>query len=123
MGVPVLVVTDNAGVREELEFGSPADFDVSVVTDARAANKAMEQSIPAAVIVDLQTGSAGGFALARDMAENLKLARVPVIMLLEREHDAWLARQAGASLYVVKPYGWPRLAGEVRRLATESAKP
>ena len=99
----LLVVTDDPQVRDELEYGFPADFDIDLATDAREAWAHMTDEAPEAVIVDLQTGSAGGYGLARDMSENTRLAQVPVVMLLERPQDQWLAKQAGAASWVVKP--------------------
>ena len=99
----ILVVTDNASVRAEFEFGFPSGIRVAFAREARDAWDLLAGEVPAAVIVDLQTGSAGGFALTRDMQATDRLAHVPVVMLLEREQDAWLARQAGARMYRVKP--------------------
>jgi DNA-binding response OmpR family regulator len=99
----LLVVSDDRKVREELRYGLPADFEVDLATDAREAWTHMSETIPWAVVVDLQTGSAGGYGLARDMSENARLAHVPVVMLLERSQDEWLAKQAGAAACLVKP--------------------
>jgi DNA-binding response OmpR family regulator len=99
----LLVVSDDRKVREELLYGLPADFEVDLATDAREAWSLMSETIPWAVVVDLQTGSAGGYGLARDMSENARLAHVPVVMLLERPQDEWLAKQAGAAAFLVKP--------------------
>ena len=41
--------------------------------------------------------------MARQMGEVADLKDVPVFILLQREHDAWLAKQAGAALYRTKP--------------------
>ena len=58
---------------------------------------------PALVIVDLRSGNAGGFVVARELDQVEKLRDVPVYMLLQRPHDAWIAKQAGADLYRTKP--------------------
>lgn len=105
----VLVVTDDDRLAAEAEFGLPR-CEVTRAEDARAAWAAMQRFTPALVIVDLQTGSAGGFSLARDMAADRRLAHVPVLLLLERPQDAWLASQAGAAAYRVKPLAAADLA-------------
>jgi DNA-binding response OmpR family regulator len=99
----VLVVSDNQAVRDEFAFGFPVDVGVSFARDSRDAWVRLREEIPSAVIVDLQTGSAGGFNLAKEMATTKDLAEVPVVMLLEREQDEWLARQAGAYRSHLKP--------------------
>lgn len=99
----LLIVTDDPGVQGELKYGFRAATEVELAVDAREARALMTETVPSAVVVDLQTGSAGGFALARDMSEDARLANVPIIMLLERPQDGWLAQKAGALAYLVKP--------------------
>jgi DNA-binding response OmpR family regulator len=111
----VLIVTEDPAVREELRFAFSDDTDLVLAEDARDAWERMASTVPSVAIVDLQTGSAGGFSLARDMSEDARLASVPVILLLERPQDAWLARQAGASGYLVKPL---TVASAMRLLTT-----
>jgi DNA-binding response OmpR family regulator len=103
-GAPsVLVVTDNDAIREELEFGLSGEAEVHTAREARDAWGWLQDRVPAGVIVDLQTGSAGGFALTRDMHATTRLGSVPVVILLDRYQDEWLARQAGAAAVFVKP--------------------
>lgn len=115
-GLRVLVVTDNQAVHDEFAFGFPAEVEVSFARDSRDAWPQLRAKPPSAVIVDLQTGSAGGFNLAKEMAFAHDLAEVPVVMLLEREQDAWLARQAGASRYHPKPVTAVEILDDLRAL-------
>lgn len=99
----LLVVSDDPDVSEELSFGLPGGIEVASAGDAREAIEKLASLTPRAVVVDLQTGSAGGFALARDMSQIARLASIPVIVLLERDADRWLADQAGAAMSLKKP--------------------
>ena len=99
----LLVVSQDPDVEEEVRFGAPSGLEVVSVNDADGANEALLTLTPRAVIVDLRTGHAGGFGLAKDMAQSVRLARIPLIVLLEREQDRWLAAQAGAALILRKP--------------------
>lgn len=99
----VLVVSDDPDVRQELEYGWPAGVRVIGAGDAREALTLLQGVIPEVVVADLQAGSAGGYGLARDIRSAKRLADVPVMMLLERPQDDWLARQAGAQAWRVKP--------------------
>ncbi|HZA41952.1 MAG TPA: response regulator [Actinomycetota bacterium] len=118
--VRVLVVTDQESVRGALRYGFPDDIEVTFAVDSREAVRSLPQIAPSVVVVDLQTGSAGGYGLARDMAADVRWARVPIIMLLDREQDIWLARQAGARITVTKPVAAGVITEAVRSL-TESA--
>ncbi|HEV2756587.1 MAG TPA: hypothetical protein VG318_12525 [Actinomycetota bacterium] len=99
----VLVVTDDPSLGREAELAFPSDFDVVTVPDARAAWQELQVWTPAALVVDLLAGSAGGFALGSDMAQEARLRDVPMLMLLDRHQDEWLARQAGADATRTKP--------------------
>ncbi len=99
----VLVVSDDERIRDEARFGFSPDLDVALARDAREALEQMHVDVPAVAIVDLHTGSAGGFALCKQMAQYRHLQHVPVLMLLDRDQDVWLARQAGAKLIRTKP--------------------
>lgn len=99
----ILVVSDDPRVRAEMISACPSGAEVELRLDARDAWQSMENRKPSLVVVDMQTGSAGGYGLCRDMAHSDRLKNVPVVILLERTQDAWLARQAGAALSRVKP--------------------
>lgn len=99
----VLLVTDDAELREDTTYSFPTGFEVVVAGDAREAMLAMRSQKPVVAIVDIQTGSAGGFNLTREMNQIANLSGVPVLMLLERHQDSWLAGQAGAARWRTKP--------------------
>ncbi|MGH2820271.1 MAG: response regulator [Actinomycetota bacterium] len=119
----VLVVTDDPVVREQARYGFPSGVDVDLAIEARDAWEALEEDVPAAIVVDMQTGSAGGFALSRDVLATERLAGVPVLILLQRVQDAWLARKAGARAYRVKPLGGGELARETLALVERATAP
>jgi DNA-binding response OmpR family regulator len=113
----LLVVTDNKPVREELEFGFPEPVEVEFARDARDAWRRLDEDGGpiSAVVVDLQTGAAGGFSLASDMKAVRALAGIPIVILLEREQDVWLARQAGAQAALLKPVTASQVLAALRR--------
>lgn len=123
MASAILIVTGDPRVRAELEDAFSSDFAVTIAEDARSAEDAMTRFTPALVIVDLRTGSAGGFGLVRDMRQDGRLADVPALMLLERPQDEWLARAAGAQRIRTKPVPSAVLLAEARSMlpAAESA--
>lgn len=117
----VLVVSDDPLILEEARFGFPDEVRVHCTSDAREAAAWMREIRPSVVLVDIQTGSAGGFSLAREMAQTARLRDVPICMLLEREQDSWLAREAGAKLLRMKPIGAGDLVSDVLALARTAA--
>lgn len=113
----VVVVTGDEQVQDEVRFGFPKGVEVFILSDAREAWEWMHDKRPSVAILDIQTGSAGGFGLARDMAQDPKLAAVPILMLIERRQDEWLAEQAGAASHRIKPVDADELVAEVLSLA------
>lgn len=118
----VLVVTDDPTLQHEARYAFPEDFDVVAVHDARSALSELDAWTPAVVVVDLLSGSAGGFALGRDMSQSPRLADVPMLMLIDRHQDEWLARQAGADAIRTKPIDAVELVASALDLVGDDAK-
>jgi DNA-binding response OmpR family regulator len=71
---------------------------------------------PDLVVLDLQIGNMGGVAVAIDLRleqSGGRLPYVPILLLLDRRDDAFIARRADVDLTLVKPVD----AGVLRRAA------
>jgi DNA-binding response OmpR family regulator len=116
----ILVVTDAAWIRDEAH-ATLTDPDLELIdTDdpVAAAVQAHDLDVDV-VVVDLQIASMGGMAVARDIrnhADLNDLAHIPVVMLLDRVADAFLAKRAGAAAWLTKPVDGTDLRNIVRRL-------
>ncbi|MBA3431408.1 MAG: hypothetical protein H0U16_08005 [Actinobacteria bacterium] len=120
--VTVLVVTDDPLIAEEVRYGFPGGVEVDIAFDSTQAWQLMRDRVPSVAVLDFQSGNAGGFSLASDMSQNPRLEDVPILMLLERGQDSWLAEQAGAALYRIKPLGTSALVRDVMGLAGMGAR-
>jgi len=58
---------------------------------------------PDIVVADEIASRAGAFALARALRDDSVPFTGVIVILLERKHDAWLARWSGADAWYVKP--------------------
>ena len=101
---------------DDVRFGFPIGTDITTAGDAREAEKLLADLAPSVAVIDLKTGSAGGFALASDMSQIARLRDIPLLILLEREQDTWLARQVGADLIRTKPIAAESLAADALSL-------
>lgn len=115
--VQILVVSRDERVRDHARLGFPSDVDVHLADDSRDAQRIVDDVVPDVVVADLLTGTAGGFNFARDMASDERLRSVPVLILLDRDQDAWLARQAGARVHRTKPVHADVLVADTLSLA------
>jgi len=112
-----LLATDADWLFDEIDAALGASFDVHQVRQGADVAAACEQIEPALVILDLQIGNMGGMAVSMLLTQEIRagrLAPTKILMLLDREHDAWLARQAESDGWLVKPLDSFR----VRRAAT-----
>jgi two-component system, OmpR family, response regulator len=101
--IDVLAVTDDRHLREELGYGFAQNVRIASSVDARDALRSMQAEVPSVVVVDLQTGSSGAISLLREMQQHPALASIPVLVLLERNQDAWLVESFGATAHLTKP--------------------
>jgi DNA-binding response OmpR family regulator len=114
----VLVATDADAVFAEVEAAlSDERTEVLRVREGQAVGGVVAASTPDLVILDLQIGNMGGIAAClhlRHEAGAERLPEVPVLMLLDRQADVFLAKRSGADGWVVKPLD----AFTLRRAAT-----
>ena len=71
------------------------------------------------VIVDMQMGNMGGMAVCLELRLQESydvIDHIPVLMLLDRRPDVFLARRSGAEGWLVKPLDALRLRRAVRAL-------
>jgi DNA-binding response OmpR family regulator len=103
----IIVASDAPSVRADVVsvVGEPGTHIVEV-RSGRAVGPAVAEHEPDLVVVDLQMGSMGGMAVCLDLRLEESygnLPHVPVLMLLDRRPDVFLARRSGAEGWVVKP--------------------
>jgi DNA-binding response OmpR family regulator len=58
---------------------------------------------PDVVVADELASRAGAFALARSLRDDNDPFHGVILIVLERRHDAWLAKWSGADAWFVKP--------------------
>jgi two-component system response regulator DesR len=111
----LLVAADGAWVRGQVRDAlAGRDSEVIEVTRGEDVRDAVRSHRPDLAILDLQIGNMGGIAVAIDLhleASADRLPDVPILLLLDREHDRFLARRAAADAELVKPLD----AGTLRR--------
>ena len=100
----ILVVSEDEELRDEMTFGFPEHVDISFADDSLEAVRIMQTEVPDLVVMAIRTGRSGGFSLALEMNQRVATQGTPLLLLLERPQDEWLAKQAGVSETLVAPY-------------------
>lgn len=112
----VLVVDDNADLREYLHGLLSPYYDVATATDGMAAIDAIQVRAPDIVVSDVMMPRLDGFGLVRALRSQPETASLPVILLSARagEESAIDGLDAGADDYLVKPFSARELLARVR---------
>jgi DNA-binding response OmpR family regulator len=74
---------------------------------------------PEIVVADEIASRAGAFALAKTLRDDNEPFTGVIVILLERKHDAWLARWSGADAWYVKPADPFEVADRLLELVSE----
>lgn len=123
----VVVASDAPWVRDQVKAAlvGPGSEVVELARgqDVRATVGELE---PDLVVVDLQISNMGGMAVIMDLRleESAgRLPRVPVLLLLDRQADRFLARSSGADAVLLKPVDPGTMRRTVKQLiAAEEAR-
>ena len=123
----VLLASDADWLIEEVRSAlSDPGTEVTVVRAGADVRNAVSSQSPELVILDLQIGNMGGMATCMDLQLEIgagRIADVPILMLMDRSADVYLARQAGAQGWLVKPLDSFRLkVASVKLLAGEDMR-
>ena len=112
----VLVVDDNADLREYIAALLSPAYDVATAIDGFAAVEAARARIPDIVVSDVMMPRLDGFALVRELRSDPRTASLPVILLSARagEEASVEGLDMGADDYLVKPFSARELLARVR---------
>ncbi len=116
----ILVASDLPTLRKEIEAViSGPDVEVRTVTSGPGVVAFVAEESPDLVILDMQIGNMGGMAICLELRLEESydaIDHIPVLMLLDRRPDVFLARRSGAEGWLVKPLDPLRLRRAVNAL-------
>ena len=116
----ILVAAEAAWVRDQVRTGltGPGQRVIEVTRGQDVRDAVGAQTIDL-VILDLQIANQGGIATALDLrleAAAGRLPEVPILLLLDREADRFLAARTEADAVLVKPIDAGTLRRAIKRL-------
>lgn len=115
----VMVVDDSLTVRKiTSRLLERAGYRVATAKDGVEALEALEEEIPAIMLLDIEMPRMDGFEVTQHMRNNPRLRAVPIIMITSRTADKHRehARELGVDVYLGKPYQEEELLAEITRL-------
>lgn len=109
----ILLATDADWIVDEVTaaLGGP-DTSFTVCRDGRAVAGEVAKRTPDLAVLDLQSGSMGGMAVAMSLRLDESVGTLPhvdVLMLIDRQADVYLAQRSGAEGWLIKPLDALRL--------------
>jgi DNA-binding response OmpR family regulator len=121
----ILVAADAAWLRDQVRTALVGPgLDVIEVDRGQLVRDLAAARQPDLVILDMQIDNMGGIAVALDLrleASAGRMSDVSILLLLDREHDRFLAQRAAADAELVKPIDAGTLRRTVKRILAERA--
>ncbi len=116
----ILIATDSARLFDEIRsIVEGGDTTVRWLRRGEDVRDEMNARPADLVIVDMQIGTMGGIAVALDLrleADAGRLEARPVLLVLDRRPDVFMARRSGAHGWIIKPLDPIRLRKAVAAL-------
>lgn len=114
----LLVVEDNADVRQFIKENFEKDYQVLVATDGQEGIKKALEYVPDLIISDIMMPKTNGLELCEQLKNDERTSHVPIILLTakageEHQHEGL---SQGADAYVTKPFKLKLLQTRVAKL-------
>lgn len=103
----VLLVADSPWVINQVHAALGGSHEIVEVRDPYTAEQAATTAEAGVILIDMQVGSMGGMALTRALkgvAMTGEAPASPIVLLLDRRADEFLARRSGADAWLIKPF-------------------
>jgi signal transduction histidine kinase/DNA-binding response OmpR family regulator/ABC-type xylose transport system substrate-binding protein len=120
----VLVIEDNAEVNDFLARKFRSDFRVETATNGHTGFRMATDLIPDLIICDVMMPGLSGLEVVAQLREDWRTSHIPVVLLTARNapEQQVAGVQAGADLYLTKPFNPTFLLESVRTLLANRAK-
>ncbi len=118
--LPVVLAVDDSPVQLRLiqEALGRNGYTVKTATSGEKALEMMQASVPAVVVSDVTMTGMSGYDLCKIVKKDPKLGKIPVILLTSEgaPKDFKAGRDAGAVIYITKPFKPEALLNAVRMI-------
>ena len=120
----ILVVEDNAEMREFIRKGLEPHYRVIEAADGREGLARAREHLPNMIISDVMMPVMDGYAMCRALRDEPKLSLIPVILLTARVSQDMIIEglDSGAIDYVTKPFSFDVLLARIGTLLRHEAR-
>lgn len=116
----ILTIDDSRTMRDMLRLAlADAGFDVVQAVDGVDGLEALERCTPDVIVTDINMPRMDGFGLIKAVRSNARWRGVPILVLTTESDDTkkQLARQSGATGWIVKPFNPVKLVAAINRVS------
>ncbi|MBV5342299.1 response regulator, partial [bacterium] len=120
----VLIVDDNADVRQYVKTLLHNDFEILEAANGQAGLLKAMRNVPELIISDVMMDVMDGFELCKQLKENITTSHIPVMLLTACAQDEQRAQgfESGADAYIPKPFNEDLLKIRVRKIVENREK-
>lgn len=114
----ILIIEDNADLRQYLKKRLSASYDVVDATDASVALQATFETVPDIIVCDVVMPGKSGLDLTKVLKSDIRTAHIPIILLTARSEEVQKIEgfKTGADAYITKPFNFTLLAQQINSL-------
>lgn len=124
-GAPViLVVEDDADIREYISQGLEGDYRVVLAENGRIGLEKAKQAVPDLIVTDIMMPEMSGVEMCRHVKKSMETSHIPVVMLTAQasvEHQME-GLKTGADDYITKPFNMDLLTIRIANLLESRRK-
>jgi CheY-like chemotaxis protein len=120
----ILIVEDNAEVREYLRGHLDTDFRVIEAENGEEGLRTAKSSRPSLILTDIMMPVMDGYEMVRRIREDDALSYIPIVMLTAKadEGGAVTGIQSGADDYIAKPFDITELKARLANLISKRSE-
>ena len=114
----LLIVEDNADIREYIRQSLSEDFDILTAEDGSRGWALAQERIPSIIVSDIMMPIMDGIELCRLVKDDIRTSHIPVILLTAKDtlQDKEEGYTAGADSYLTKPFSAKLLHSRINNL-------
>jgi signal transduction histidine kinase/ligand-binding sensor domain-containing protein/DNA-binding NarL/FixJ family response regulator len=116
----LLVVEDNADIRQYIADSFCDDFNILQAENGEAGVQMAKDYIPDIIVSDIMMPRLSGIQLTRQLKEDIRTSHIPIILLTAKttDEDKEEGYDSGADSYLTKPFTAKLLACRIHNLLT-----
>ncbi|MCA9150080.1 MAG: response regulator [Planctomycetales bacterium] len=116
----VLVVDDDRQIAQAVSLRlQHAGFELTAVTDGTECLETLDQLTPQLIVMDVRMPGMDGITALRHIRSQPKFAHINIIMLSASLRDRRVALDAGAQMFLTKPYRSTELMTAIEALTQD----